>query len=135
MTGVVSPPACLGAARDELACRSTCRTVTLRPRWAAPMDEPERRAFDRLPGPFEARRDEGTRVVLYNLSEGGCFVNAADEPTLGQRTQLRIELTNEGSVAVSAEVVHAQRGFGYGVRFVGMSDSDRLRLRQILSAL
>jgi hypothetical protein len=93
-----------------------------------------RRKFDRIPGPFDGRRDGliETPVRLYDLSQGGCFVNSLHEQEVGTVIGLKIDLPYEGWISARAETVHKRLGFGYAVRFVDMSRQDEAALERAL---
>jgi hypothetical protein len=88
-------------------------------------------------GPFDGCRVGvlDTPLLIYNLSEGGCFVNSLYDTPLGQRLVLKISLPNEGIVTIDAETVYVQPGFGFAVRFVEVSDETRAILRLSLDKL
>ena len=88
-------------------------------------------------GPFDGCRVGvlDTPLLIYNLSEGGCFVNSLYDTPVGQRLVLRISLPNEGIVTIDAETVYVQPGFGFAVRFVDVSDETRVILGLSLNKL
>jgi hypothetical protein len=88
-------------------------------------------------GPFDGCRGGvlDTPLLIYNLSEGGCFVNSLYDTPVGQRLVLRISLPNEGIVTINAETVYVQPGFGFAVRFVDVSDETRAILGLSLDKL
>ena len=95
------------------------------------------RAHHRVMGPFDGCRVGvlDTPLLIYNLSEGGCFVNSLYDTPVGQRLVLRISLPNEGIVTIDAETVYVQPGFGFAVRFVDVSDETRAVLGLSLDKL
>ena len=92
----------------------------------------ERRQYDRVPGPFDGQRVGGLEVPvrIYDLSEGGCFVNAMHEQQPGIEVVLKIELPREGWITVKAETLYRKPDFGFAVRFVGMTDQTTERLQR-----
>jgi hypothetical protein len=97
----------------------------------------DRRSHQRIPGPFDGRRIEMlvTRVSIYDLSEGGCFINAMHEQKPGVVFRLEIDLPYVGRVTVTAETIAARSEFGFAVRFIEMSTGDSVRLQQALDEL
>jgi hypothetical protein len=86
-------------------------------------------------GPFDGWRvgEIDLAVQIYDLSEGGCFINSAHEPTpRGRRFDLRIDLAEEGKVTVQAEALYARPGYGFAVRFAQVSDEGLAALRRAL---
>jgi hypothetical protein len=93
------------------------------------------RQHTRVVGPFEGRMGIfETPVVLYDLSEGGCFINSLnDAPERGRRFVLHIDLTQTESVTLEAEVLDGRAGFGFAVRFLDPPPAvaERLRLEAV----
>jgi hypothetical protein len=96
--------------------------------------EADRRHHGRVPGPFDGRRVGvlHTPVQLYDLSGGGCFVNSLHEQQPGIAVVLEIELPGEGWIRVKCETLYTKPGFGFAVRFVGMTDGVSTRLERAL---
>ena len=96
-----------------------------------------RRENHRVTGPFDGYRVGvlDTPLLIYDLSEGGCFVNSFFETPVGQRLVLRISLPYEGIVTMDAETVYVRPGFGFAVRFVDLNDETRTCLGSALNKL
>lgn len=97
----------------------------------------DRRESDRVPGPFDAWRlgTLDTPARIYDISLGGCFVHAMHEQMPGVVVTLRVELPGEGWLELKAETLYRRPGFGFGVRFIEMSESTRERLGNALDTL
>ena len=69
----------------------------------------ERRRHTRVPGPFDGWRISvlPISVQIYDLSQGGCFVNSLNEQKPGIRVVLEIELPGEGRIKVTGETLYA----------------------------
>ena len=75
-------------------------------------------------------------IQLYNLSLGGAFVNSTTSaPIRGKQMTLRIELPGQGEIEVRAEACFAVPDFGYGVRFLELTDEASDQLNRTLDAL
>jgi hypothetical protein len=75
-------------------------------------------------------------VQIYDLSEGGCFLNSVHEPPeLGRRFMLRIELPGEPAITLQAETLYARPEFGYAVRFPDIPADTQRVLRNALLKL
>ena len=124
------PPAC-STLRPRRPCRSRRHQKAL-----APMTESRRKAH-RVTGPFDGCRLGliDTPLLIYDLSEGGCFVNSLHDTPVGQRISLRLTLPYEGAVTVKAETVYSRPGFGFAVRFIELSDETRACLQSALDKL
>ncbi len=97
----------------------------------------ESRGHHRVTGPFDGWRVGvlDTPLLIYDLSEGGCFVNSMYDTPVGQRLVLRISLPYEGIVTVDVETVYVRPGFGFAVRFIEPSDETSACLRSALDKL
>jgi PilZ domain-containing protein len=96
-----------------------------------------RRRHERVPGPFDGRRIEVlvTPVSIYDLSEGGCFINAMHDQKAGVVFGLEIDLPHVGCMAFTAETLGTRSEFGFAVRFIDMSFEDTLRLQKAIDKL
>src|SRR5260221_4900044 len=97
----------------------------------------DRREHERIPGPFDGRRIDAivTAVSIYDLSEGGCFINAMHEQKPGTVFRLEIDLPYVGRVTATAETIGGRAHFGFAVRFTEMSAQDAIRLQHALDEL
>ena len=97
----------------------------------------ERRQYDRAPGPFDGWRVGllDVPVRIYDISEGGCFVNAMHEQQAGVVFDLKIDLPHTGWITVKAETLYRKPDFGFAVRFVEMTDETLTRLRREVQQL
>lgn len=104
---------------------------------STPVAVDDRRRHQRVPGPFDGVRLGllETPLRIFDLSLGGCFVNALHEQEKGVICSLKIELPEEGWVTVKGETVYRRPDFGYAVRFIEMDDESRERLDRALRKL
>ena len=96
------------------------------------MDTEQRRHL-RVHGPFEGYRIGviDARVTIYDLSEGGCFVNCATaSPEAGRSLVLKIEIPEEGWVCLKSQALYAKPGYGFAVSFVDVPRDAAERLRR-----
>lgn len=105
--------------------------------FATPASVDDRREHDRVTGPFDGRRVAAlnTPVRIYDLSEGGCFVNSLHEQQPGVQVILEIDLPYQGQITVNAETLYRKPGFGFAVRFVEMTEEDSTRLQRAIQQL
>lgn len=97
----------------------------------------DRRASDRVPGPFDAWRvgTLETPVRIFDISLGGCFVHAMHEQERGVVVLLKIHLPEAGWIELKAETLYRRPGFGFGVRFIDTPPETLHRLERALEAL
>jgi hypothetical protein len=97
----------------------------------------DRRQHDRIPGPFDAFRVGAleTPLRIFDLSRGGCFVNAMHEQKPGVKFTMKIELPYVGQITVKAVTLYRRPGFGFAMQFVDMSDEAASRLEDALEQL
>jgi len=69
-----------------------------------------------------------------DLSEGGCYVEMAIPLHRGTTVKVGIWI-GESKVWADCEVVFSTPGFGIGMKFVRISETDRERIRRFLSTL
>ncbi len=99
-----------------------------------------RRALSRLPASEDIwvcwrcnERDDVSRVL--DISIDGLFI---ETPHLSVKEGMPAKLdflVQEGRITAEASVRHVKRGNGLGLRFTAVADSDRQRLKALLSRL
>lgn len=97
----------------------------------------DRRQSLRLHGPFDGVRI-GTLdlpLSIYDVSTGGCFVNAKHAQHPGVRFDLRIQLPGEGWLRFTAETLSHRSEYGYAVRFVEADTETAARLESAVERL
>jgi diguanylate cyclase (GGDEF)-like protein len=94
----------------------------------------ERRRHVRVAGPFDVRRIGAleTPVLIYDLSEGGCFIIAFHDQEIGRQFLLEIDLPQDGRVTVQAETLYNRPGFGFAVRFLDVPEQTRARIAALV---
>jgi PilZ domain-containing protein len=94
----------------------------------------DRRQFTRVIGPFDGRRigELETPVRIYDLSEGGCFINSLHEQQPDVTVMLKIELPKEGWITVKARTLYRKPDFGFAMRFLEMTDEAAARLKRTI---
>ena len=100
-------------------------------------DERDRRRNERFAGPFDGLRIGmlDTPLSIFDLSQGGCFVNSMHEQTPGVRFTMKIQLPHVGVITLKAETLYLRSGFGFAVRFVDVDDETASLLEQALERL
>jgi hypothetical protein len=98
---------------------------------------PERRLTPRVPGPFEGRRRGALTVDLriYDLSVGGCLIEAFYDVVPGRRIRLDINLPHEGWITVDGETLYVRPNYGFAVKFVDLPEDTRSRIENVVSRL
>jgi len=96
-----------------------------------------KRAHPRVGGPFDGWRLGllDTPVSIFDLSIGGCFVNATLPQQPGQEIKLKIDVPDEGWIRVKALTLNLHRELGFAVRFVEISEVDSRRLDRAIRRL
>ena len=97
-------------------------------------DAAERRRHTRVTGPFDGRRlgRLPVEVRIYDLSQGGCFVNSMHEQQSGVPIVLEIDLPGEGLITVKGETLYAKLEFGFAVQFIDVPDDLAQRIERAL---
>jgi len=96
-----------------------------------------RRQHVRVTGPFDGKRVSliDTPVQIYDLSEGGCFVNSMQEQQEGREVELEITLPTEGTIRVTGVTLYARAGFGFAARFTQVTPDAMVKLARELARL
>jgi hypothetical protein len=96
-----------------------------------------RRQHVRVTGPFDGKRVSAidTPVQIYDLSEGGCFVNSMQEQQEGREVELEIALPTEGPIRVTGVTLYARPGFGFAARFTRIDPLVMVKLSRELARL
>lgn len=76
-----------------------------------------------------------TPVQIYDLSEGGCFVNSMQEQQEGRDVELEINLPNEGMIRVTGLTLYSRAGFGFATRFTQVQPDAQEKLGRELNRL
>ena len=97
----------------------------------------DRRRYSRVLGPFDGHRIGALRtpVRIFDLNEGGCFINGVHEQQPGTVIALQIDLPEEGMIRVKAEVLYNTPGFGFAARFTEITSEASDRLSRSLQQL
>jgi len=97
----------------------------------------DRRVHERIPGPFDGRRIGAlvTPVSIYDLSEGGCFINAMHVQKAGIVFRLEIELPHVGCITAMVETLGGRSEYGFAVRFIEIDFENTIRLQQALDEM
>ena len=97
----------------------------------------ERRKHGRLPVVLEASWEgSGSRSLARttDISLTGCFIDTQGEVGIGEIVNIKLITHERNCISVQGVVMYYQRGVGFGVRFTGISEADRLRLNALLDA-
>jgi hypothetical protein len=102
-----------------------------------PSESISRRRHIRVRGPFDGRRVGllTVPVTIYDLSAGGCLIQAFHDEPPGNRFTLEIELPVEGWIQVQAQSLYTREGYGFAVHFVEMDETIRERLERAIDRL
>ena len=77
-------------------------------------------------GAFDAR--------LNDLSVSGCYIlNQRATPSVGEIVEIDLVRTAKEPLALSGEVVGAEPGIGFGVRFAGVDDDIREQIQSLMA--
>ena len=82
----------------------------------------EQRRYARHPGPFDGWcvGDEHREVRIMNLGLGGCFIMVGSGTQIGTRFQLKVDLSEEGLLDVTATTLYHTTN-GSAVTFVNLT--------------
>jgi len=93
--------------------------------------------FPRVQGPFDGKwagaAGNGS-ARIWDLSGGGCYIDAHNDQRNGEILSVTIELP-EGLVTVQGEIVYSMQNQGFAVKFVAMDDQSRQALHRAVDRL
>ena len=91
------------------------------------------RVQSRLPVQFKAGTVSG-QTVTSDISESGLYILTDEDPPLGARVHVHVELGTTQPVRILGEVVRkaSMPGLGIGVRFDSMTQADKTRLSEFV---
>jgi hypothetical protein len=96
----------------------------------------ERREEDRIEVCLDAVWD-GTMgkytARITDLSEGGCYIDSLCEAYVGEVIHFNMQLPDGEWLELTGEIAHHTPQFGFGVRFIDLSDSVRQKLLAMLA--
>jgi hypothetical protein len=105
-------------------------------------DSPDRttnnqRGDPRVPHYFECRwygKWGGFDARLSDLSVSGCYiVNRLTTPSIGEIVEIDLISTAKEPLALSGEVVGAEPGIGFGVRFAALEPDMREQIQALMA--
>ncbi len=100
--------------------------------------EKDRRSAPRVRVKLPARWEgvlSHENATITDLSRNGCFVLSAAEVALKELIWLEIDLPEQESVHIWAEVVDQAEEIGFAVRFNSTSSTDQQRLATYIESL
>ena len=75
------------------------------------------------------------KVRIYDLSLGGCLIEASLPLQIGRRITLRLELPGEESLSLEGETVRVQEPSKYAVKFLDLDEAKQSQLQQMIERL
>ena len=97
----------------------------------------ERRSQERMKFHCSVILDIGKQVDegrILDVSVGGCLVESSVSVKVGDTLQLRIALSEpEPPLRVPCATVRWTKGFQFGVEFMELEETDRVRLTRVLT--
>ena len=71
-------------------------------------------------------------AVTTDVSLGGCYIQTIAPVRVGERLCLDIAAAAEPSMQLAVEVVYQHPGLGFGVRFISLTDFQRMMLSYLI---
>ena len=73
--------------------------------------------------------------TLSDISQTGCFILGPGDVVDGDRVRIDLPLLAGGTVSLWAEVVNHVYEIGYGARFIGLTDAQKIYLDRFTDSL
>jgi hypothetical protein len=99
---------------------------------SAPGEE-ERRKYDRFPFREDILID-GMLCSSMDISEGGLYLSAIQPFKEGSIIELTIPF-KENRITVRARVCYSQAGIGMGIKFIELSDRQRVMIKDMVESI
>lgn len=74
------------------------------------------------------------KAQAFDISEGGTYIYTQAEFQIGDMLELSFDV-DDSPVRMKARVQHIQLGVGIGVKFIGLSVEDSMRIKRLLQLL
>lgn len=74
------------------------------------------------------------KAQAFDISEGGTYIHTQAEFKIGDMLDLSFDV-DDAPVRMKARVQHIQLGVGIGVKFIGLSVEDSMRIKRLLQSL
>jgi len=101
--------------------------------------EKERRSAPRikvnLPARWQGAIYSNDEATITDVSRNGCFVLTGGDVEVKELIWLEIDLPDNHTLGIWAEVVEEANEIGFALRFNFSSDEDRERLEQYIDAM
>lgn len=78
--------------------------------------------------------NDSIKAYALDISEGGMYIHTQAEFIRGAILELNFDVI-DGPIKVKAKVQHTQLGVGIGVKFIGLSQEDLIRIKRLLERL
>ncbi|MEP6787014.1 MAG: PilZ domain-containing protein [Acidobacteriota bacterium] len=77
----------------------------------------------------------GTRTArISDLSIGGCFVDTFMQVHVGERVQIKLQLTEGQWEEMAGEVTYILPNFGFGLNFTEISEEQKTHIASVIAA-
>jgi len=96
-------------------------------------DRKEQRKHERFPFVEDVLVD-GTKCTTGDISEGGLYISAIHAFEENKEIDVTILLKGE-KVTVKANVRYCQPGIGLGIKFVDLSDEQKVKIEEVIKNL
>lgn len=97
-------------------------------------DNKERRKSKRFPLRADITVD-GTRLCSsMDISEGGIYLSTIQY--FGENQDVEVSIPFKGEqLTVKAQIVHCQSGIGMGIMFIGLSEEQRAKIKELVESI
>ena len=67
-----------------------------------------------------------------DISLGGCFIDTIGRVAIGETIRFKLQISDTETIDLDGEVVTELPRFGFGIRYLDLSDENRRRLETII---
>lgn len=71
---------------------------------------------------------------MSDISMGGCYIDTIQHVTVGENVLFSVHLPTGHWIQVRGEVAHHFAGVGFGLRFINLTDEDKVLIAEVIRA-
>jgi hypothetical protein len=98
----------------------------------------ERRNSERIPVSFEVNWEGASGKYesrISDISETGCYIESFGQTSMGEIIKFEVVVSSEKRLNLQGEVVYSLPNMGFGLRFISLTESQKLQIAELLRDL
>jgi hypothetical protein len=98
----------------------------------------DRRLFNRVRSNVQVEWESSggkSTGTLNDLSPTGCFILCSGDVIDGDQVRVDVPLSSGGTVSLWGEVANHAKEIGFGLRFIGLTQTQRIYIERLIETL